>query len=88
MSSSFFQLAWLARSLNPNISMGDLREMLPTYPSSIPDEIASRPGRQLAAQGVVSHHPVVMIPGVMTSGLEVWRMPYAHALHACMHRAA
>jgi Lecithin:cholesterol acyltransferase len=32
-----------------------------------------RPGQKLAEKGAVGQHPIVMIPGFVTSGLEVWK---------------
>lgn len=32
-----------------------------------------RPGQKLAKKGAVGQHPIVMIPGFVTSGLEVWK---------------
>lgn len=33
----------------------------------------SRPGESLAAQGFSSHNPVILIPGVISTGLELWQ---------------
>ena len=41
---------------------------------SADDESSSgaRPGQRAAAAGLRAHHPIVMIPGIITSGLELW----------------
>lgn len=36
------------------------------------DNKSQRPGYQLAQQGATANYPVVLIPGFVTSGLEVW----------------
>jgi len=32
-----------------------------------------RPGMKLAAEGMASRHPVLMVPGIVTTGLEIWK---------------
>lgn len=56
-NSSFFQLAWLARSLNPNISLQDLREMLPASQST-PEDNTLRPGEPRDAAALVGRWTV------------------------------
>jgi hypothetical protein len=34
---------------------------------------ADRPGKRLAASGVRAKHPVLIVPGMTSSGLELWR---------------
>ena len=48
-----------------------LANILPS-PPSILSESAPSPGVKLAAEGLVAKHPVVMIPGITSTGLEIW----------------
>ena len=47
-----------------------LNESLPPIPYLTPEK--KRPGFLLAEQGATAEYPVVMIPGFVTSGLELW----------------
>ncbi|WIA16398.1 hypothetical protein OEZ85_013090 [Tetradesmus obliquus] len=41
--------------------------------SSIIGDDGPRPGQMAAKQGLKAHHPVVIVPGFVTSGLELWQ---------------
>ena len=80
------QQTW--RGAEMPISMAEMLEMLPVEQSSwslfgstqTADESSdsdgssssARPGQRAAAAGLRAHHPIVMIPGIITSGLELW----------------
>lgn len=53
-------------------SMNILGRLNESIPLSYLTQEKKRPGFQLAQQGAKAHFPVVMIPGFVTSGLEVW----------------
>lgn len=48
----------------------NMNHTLPTMAASTPAIL--RPGFQLAQRGAVANYPIVMVPGFVTSGLEVW----------------
>eukprot|EP00934_Nitzschia_sp_Nitz4_P001179 Nitzschia sp. Nitz4//scaffold35_size145790//91671//93755//NITZ4_003037-RA/size145790-processed-gene-0.95-mRNA-1//-1//CDS//3329549145//1179//frame0 len=48
-----------------------LNESLPSMPSRT--QPLTRPGFRLAQEGAKAKYPIVMIPGFVTSGLEVWQ---------------
>lgn len=49
--------------------------------SSADEEESRSPGRQLKMKGATAHFPVVMIPGVTSTGLEIWEgKPCAQSL--------
>lgn len=56
---------------------GDLVESLTSYLTPTVSRRSrlstDRPGVTLAAQGATVRHPVLMVPGVVTSGLELWK---------------
>jgi phospholipid:diacylglycerol acyltransferase len=58
--SPFNESAYNWLRLNENISIGHITQE------------RKRPGFQLAKEGAHGSHPVIMIPGFVTSGLEVW----------------
>lgn len=54
------QLEMVKNRLNESISMAYLTQE------------ERRPGYQLAQEGAKAHYPIVIVPGFVTSGLEVW----------------
>ena len=65
------QRTWLGTEFG--ISVEDLLEMLPVR--SAPEAAVGgtqRPGQAARTEGLRAHHPVVMIPGIVSSGLELW----------------
>lgn len=49
-----------------------IRALYPTENAHLSSEDI-RPGRELAKQGLKAKHPVIFIPGVISTGLEVWQ---------------
>ncbi len=48
-------------------------ESLPLNLSNALSLSIPRPGQEMESRGVVPHYPVLLIPGVLSSGLELWK---------------
>ena len=59
-----------------NAAVTPTKNLTPTLTPTLtltPAFTLSRPGLAARAEGQRAHHPVVMIPGIISSGLELWR---------------
>uniref|UniRef100_A0A0G4FT94 Phospholipid:diacylglycerol acyltransferase n=1 Tax=Chromera velia CCMP2878 TaxID=1169474 RepID=A0A0G4FT94_9ALVE len=59
-------------SLNDTTIMVDILMMLRRTAKDW-TEVAPEPGRVLAEEGARAKHPVIIVPGFITSGLEIWK---------------
>ena len=60
------------QSTSELLQLQQLLDFTPANTSKIYGNI-DRPGLELAAQGFTPKHPVIMIPGIVTTGLELWQ---------------
>lgn len=58
-------------SMNINVTQFELPHGV-RLPAVFRQENPPRPGRELSKQGLVPKHPVIIVPGFVTSGLELW----------------
>ncbi|KAI9202233.1 Lecithin:cholesterol acyltransferase-domain-containing protein [Polychytrium aggregatum] len=66
--------------MNPAEVLGNLTEAIVSFSlfsSVVPENEEFMPGLKLADQGLHAKHPVVLVPGIVSTGLEAWNPPPA-----------
>ena len=59
------------QSMNINVTQLELPHSV-RLPAVFRQDNPPRPGRELRKRGLAPKHPVIIVPGFVTSGLELW----------------